>query len=40
MSDSDANLLYATTAGIAANNPRAVATNASEIPGATAFMVA
>ena len=29
------NLLYATTAGIAANNPKAVANNASEIPGAT-----
>ena len=29
------NLLYATTAGIAANNPNAVANNASAIPGAT-----
>ena len=29
------NLLYATTAGIAANSPRAVANNASAIPGAT-----
>ena len=29
------NLLYATTAGIAANNPSAVANNASAIPGAT-----
>ena len=29
------NLLYATTAGIAASNPSAVANNASAIPGAT-----
>ena len=29
------NLLYATTAGIAANNPKAVAKSASAIPGAT-----
>ena len=29
------NLLYATTAGIAANRPSAVANNASAIPGAT-----
>ena len=29
------NLLYATTAGIAANNPSAVANKASAIPGAT-----
>ena len=29
------NLLYATTAGIAANNPKAVANKASAIPGAT-----
>ena len=29
------NLLYATTAGIAANSPKAVANNASAIPGAT-----
>ena len=29
------NLLYATTAGIAASKPRAVANNASAIPGAT-----
>ena len=29
------NLLYAITAGIAANNPNAVANNASAIPGAT-----
>ena len=29
------NLLYATTAGIAANNPNAVANRASAIPGAT-----
>ena len=28
-------LLYATTAGIATNKPRAVANNASAIPGAT-----
>ena len=33
--DSLLNLLYAITAGIAANNPRAVANNASAIPGAT-----
>ena len=32
--------VIAITAGIAANNPIAVATNASEIPGATAFIVA
>ena len=32
------NLLNAITAGIAANKPNAVAINASEIPGATAFM--
>ena len=29
------NLLYATTAGIAASRPKAVANNASAIPGAT-----
>ena len=29
------NLLYATTAGMAASRPRAVANNASAIPGAT-----
>ena len=29
------NLLYATTAGMAANKPRAVANKASAIPGAT-----
>tara|TARA_B100000242_G_scaffold170400_1_gene122062 strand:- start:13 stop:186 length:174 start_codon:yes stop_codon:yes gene_type:complete len=29
------NLLYATTAGIAASNPKAVANSASAIPGAT-----
>ena len=29
------NLLYATTAGIAANSPNAVANRASAIPGAT-----
>ena len=29
------NLLYATTAGMAANKPNAVANNASAIPGAT-----
>ena len=40
VSESDANLLYATTAGIAAKRPNAVATRASEIPGATALMVA
>ena len=34
------NLLNAITAGIAANKPNAVAINASEIPGATAFIVA
>ena len=32
--------MNAITAGIAANKPNAVAINASEIPGATAFMVA
>ena len=34
------NLLKARTAGMAANSPRAVAINASDIPGATALMVA
>ena len=40
VSDSDINLLYAIKAGIAANKPIAVATRASEIPGATADKVA
>ena len=40
VSDSDVNLLNAITAGIAANKPIPVAINASDIPGATAFMVA
>ena len=40
LSSSEANLLYAKTAGIAANKPIAVATKASEIPGATALIVA
>ena len=31
------NLLYAITAGIAANNPRAVANNASAIPAVIAY---
>ena len=39
-SDSDVNLLKATTAGIAANNPIPVATKASDMPGATALIVA
>ena len=39
-SDSAVNLLNATTAGIAANNPIPVAINASDIPGATALIVA
>ena len=39
-SDSEANLLYATTAGMAAKRPSAVATRASDIPGATALIVA
>ena len=34
------NLLKARTAGIAANSPRAVAINASDMPGATALIVA
>ena len=39
-SDSDTYLLKAITAGMAANKPIAVATKASDIPGATALMVA
>ena len=33
--ESELNLLYAITAGMAANNPSAVANKASAIPGAT-----
>jgi len=40
VSESAVNLLKASTAGIAANRPIAVATKASDIPGATALIVA
>ena len=40
LSSSDANLLYASPAGIAANNPIAVATSSSDIQGSTALIVA